>query len=217
MIRNQNTVLKALIQEYNEENTILLDLDDTLFSERDYLEVAYQKFSQIVYQKFQIPAPHVFRFIMKLYNRGDRSKILQMLKFEIQDYKNDKAYIDFNELKTDLFHFLRDEKYNHKLELYEWAADFFKIVKKYENVGIITNGNVRQQANKISLLGLDHIIDQRRIFYANNYAPKPSTKVMYHVRREMKLQNPVYVGDSTSDHCFAYAAKLRFLKIEHQI
>jgi FMN phosphatase YigB (HAD superfamily) len=215
LILNSKNLFEKLQYEYAAKNTILLDLDNTLFSEIDYLTLAYKEFSKMVEERYEIPRSMTYDLIMHYFRLGYRSQILQFLQSNLLEYSPYKINLPFNDLKIALYFCLRDKKYTETLSLYSWAKMFFDHISDTRNIGVITNGNVNQQMNKISLLGLDKIIEDKKIICSNAFEPKPSTKVLKGLLDNMILQNPIFVGDSETDQKFAFAAGFRFLQVKH--
>ena len=90
-----------------------------------------------------------------------------------------------------------------------------KLLLHYEgrSAHFITNGNVAQQTEKIRRLRLDLIHPNLMVIFADCFAPKPSKAAYSHLSAQVKLVDPIYIGDSKIDRDFARNCSIEFLEV----
>lgn len=122
---------------------VIFDLDDTLYSEKEYVRSGYQKIAEIL--------PEVENAAEKLWTlfEAKKSAIDELLKME---------NIQSEEVKQAC---LRAYRYQiPDIHLYEGVAEMMKAFKnKGLKLGIITDGRPEGQRAKLQVLGLEKIVD----------------------------------------------------------
>ena len=103
-----------------------------------------------------------------------------------------------------------------RLELRSGAAELLSELKEAGRaIAIVTNGDRRQQENKVDALGL---VARWGIHveYAADSEPKPSPRSVERTLNTLGVSAPqaVFVGDSASDESAAHAAHVRFVWAE---
>lgn len=154
-------------------NTIIVfDLDDTLYNEIEYLKSAYMEIAK------------------NLGNEDWHPLYVQMISL----YRNNKNVFDelmerYNVPKLDLLSMYRD--HIPKIKLFDGAIETIEKIKLHNGkIGLITDGRITTQYNKIKALGLlpylDHIVISEEIGtekpHLNNYKIMEETfgKGSYH-------------------------------------
>ena len=188
-------------------NYFLIDFDDTLFSEKHYLYPAYHEISKYINEKYKFNISHIYQFLIDEFEIRGRKNLFDKLnsKFEIPS-------IEINiYLKI-----LRNLKLKNKIRLFDKSYQLLeKIIKQNKNFIIVTNGNVKQQRNKVSLIDWGQISNPY-ILYANKYFPKPDKRLFYEVinpRFNMKKSEILFIGDSITDEEFSKNIGCDFLHI----
>ena len=119
---------------------IIFDLDDTLYSEKEYVKSGFEKIGQFLNDKEA--AKRLWEFF-------------QIGKPAIDSYLN---LIGRNELKDKCLEIYRNQI--PKIHLYPGVTELINnLIKRGIKVGIITDGRVEGQKNKIEALGLNAIIE----------------------------------------------------------
>ena len=185
---------------------IIFDLDDTLFPEYEFTLSGFQVVSDWVKTKYSIFG--FFEFAWQLFKEGKRNSIfnltLEKLRVEyetcmiqelVQVYRQHKPIISLHE----------DAK---------WAINHFK--KKSNPLGIITDGYLTTQRNKVKALGIESSF--AAIIYSDLYgrenwkpSPLPYQKIMQLLRCEGK--ECIYVGDNPGKD-FVTAKKLDWMTVQ---
>ena len=188
-------------------NYFLIDLDDTLYPEKNYLYPAYLEISKYINKKYKFKISHINKFLIDEFEISGRKNLFDKLnsKFEIPT-------IEFNiYLKI-----LRNLKLKNKIRLFDKSYQLLeKIIKHNKNFIIVTNGNVKQQRNKVSLIDWRQISNPF-VLYANKSFPKPDKRLFYEViepKFNMKKSEILFIGDSTVDEEFSKNIGCDFLNI----
>lgn len=130
-------------------NTIIFDLDDTLYKELDFVYGAFKEVCTYLANKHNKNEKQLYKDTINILEDHGRGKIFNIIceKYNIEE--------DIKELVK----IYRQAK--PKISLYEDAKYILTYLKannkteeKYYNIGIITDGKASVQWNKIKLLGL---------------------------------------------------------------
>ncbi|APU61661.1 HAD-IA family hydrolase [Clostridium botulinum] len=128
-------------------NTIIFDLDDTLYKELDFVYGAFKEVCTYLSNKYNKDEKQLYKDILNTLEEHGRGKIFNI----ICEKYNMKADI------KELVKIYREAK--PKISLYE-DAKYILTYLKAKNVGIITDGKASVQWNKIKLLGLEKMVDK---------------------------------------------------------
>ncbi|MEM5875592.1 MAG: HAD family hydrolase [Candidatus Aenigmatarchaeota archaeon] len=167
---------------------IVLDLDDTLYNELDFVKSGFKAVSEYLYKKFSINKRKSFLFMMKKLRTEGRGRIFDDLlkKYGIYTKKEVRKCINIYR--------------NHKprIFLYPEAREFLKKFKKYP-LYIVTDGNKVAQQNKIKALKLDKKI--KFCYITSHYGEKgakPSPYCFLKICKKEKVlpKNVVYIADN---------------------
>lgn len=118
---------------------VIFDLDDTLYSEKDYVKSGYKAVSDYLgggYEEslwgyFEENKPAIEELLKELGREGEKERILEVYRSHMPD-------IHLYEGVTNLINYLKDKRIK---------------------VGIITDGRPEGQHNKLDALGLDTLVD----------------------------------------------------------
>lgn len=183
---------------------VMFDLDDTLFEERLYLESAYRE-------------------IARKFSGSDEEehKYFQWLQetFETQGRRNlfQKFFNEFSLGDPDipgLLDMLRNHKVAGGLTYFPWVPKVLEYIDV--NCALVTNGNPRQQRNKLKQLAPKELTNRFDFFFfANEVAPKPSPKVFSLIQEAIGVDASqcLMVGDSDVDSDFAHSIGGHYLHV----
>lgn len=119
---------------------IIFDLDDTLYSEKEYVKSGFEKIGQFL---------------------NDEEAAEQLWKFFQDGRPAIDSYLNLvgrNDLKDKCLEIYRNQK--PKIQLYPGVVELINsLISRGIKVGIITDGRVEGQKSKIEALGLDKIIE----------------------------------------------------------
>lgn len=193
---------------------VIFDLDDTLYPEWSYIKQGFLAVSGKLCEDFNLNTK---------YSSNDIYKVLKNIFF------NNTRIRIFNYLPEFLPEIRIDEKYivNEIVPTYRFSEKTLKcypdvkptLDKLYGNIkiGMVSNGNVDVQNNKIDLLKIRKYFDEIEI--SGNYPPKnakPSTYMLNKILGvfELEAQEILYVGDNPLRDICAIKAGCNFFRIK---
>ncbi len=160
---------------------VIFDLDDTLYCEKDYVKSGFKAVESFL--KIDGASDMLWKFFLE-----KKSAIDELLKVYDMEYRKKEC--------LDIYR-------NHipEIKLSEGALDLIKKLKDNNiKVGIITDGRVQGQKNKIEALGLNDIIDDIIITdeLGGEQFRKPCDIAFRIMQRRWKLpfENLIYIGDN---------------------
>lgn len=183
---------------------IVFDLDDTLFPEREFVRSGFQAVANWMLKKYAVTG--FFEVAWKLFELGKRGQIfnltLEQLGFEYEPWIIQQLLQVYREHQPTLS--LHPDA--------QWAIDYFKGSKQ---LGIITDGYLTTQRNKVADLNIQEIFDI--IIYSDLYgrenwkpSPVPYLKIMDFIG--CQGSECVYVGDNPHKD-FVTAKKLGWITV----
>lgn len=196
--------LNDLIHHARTGNSIIFDLDNTIYEEKEFLHQVYKYIAKNIFYESGYNDEEVLNFLIKsLKNCGRSSNFSETLKrFPIA--KVDEAH---------LVKMMRAFKPVTLLKKMSWFEEFCTSLPNFE-IKIITNGDPRQQKNKIDSL---RITNPTFIVFANKTIPKPNPSAFEWLNETKLLKDPVFVGDSEIDKNFAINCNINFVNVKNII
>ncbi len=186
---------------------LVLDLDNTIYPEKDYLFQVYFLIGQFVEYQDGIAHDQVTQFLIDEFMANGRDHIF------------DKMIAQFNLPETYLencFRLLRTAKIPLPLLIFK---DMLIRLQEASDEGlqlfVLTNGHPEQQLNKIKHLewhGLDQHI---KCYFCNEIAPKPAPDAMLKLLSDHQLlpSEILFIGDANIDEACAIAAGVDFERV----
>ena len=186
---------------------LVLDLDNTIYPEKDYLFQVYYLIGEFIEFQEGVPHDQVTKFLIDEFMVKGRDHIF------------DKMIVHFNLPETYLencFRLLRTAKLPLPLLIFE---DMLLRLQEASEAGlrlfVLTNGNPEQQLNKIKHLewhGLDQHI---KCYFCNEIAPKPAPDAMLKLLADHQLapSEVLFLGDANIDEDCAKAAGVDFERV----
>ena len=168
---------------------ICFDLDDTLYSEIDYLKSAYSEIVNFAYSKTKVSPPptskEVWSEMVAVYLRGENA--FTWLNGTLNIQIPISTYLDIyrNHIPSLLLH------QNIQNRLQEWST-------QHHILGIITDGRVVQQRNKIKALGMQHWVADENIIISESFgSEKPNeNNYAYFMNKFPSADQYIYIGDN---------------------
>ena len=172
-------------------NAVIFDLDNVLYIEKDYFYAAFDKIATYLSERCNISQEKIYQKLVSDFQEKT-SMYPRLFNDMIADFGLDQKLI------TEILKIFSNIKPN--LKLYSGSEDLLLALKKQNiKLGLVTNGNVTTQRNKIQLLKLEKYFDA--IVYArelgtNKDKPDPEA---YKVTLEVlgaKPEEAICVGDN---------------------
>lgn len=156
---------------------LVLDLDDTLYSELDYLISAYQ-------------------FIATKLERNNSQELYEKMFFL---FKNDKNVFDFlikNYKQMDKEQLLYWYRFHEpRIVLFNGVLECLGLLKNKYKFAIITDGRSFTQRNKIRALNIESYLDEI-VISEEIGTEKPHLNNFKIVEKNLQCQSYIYVGDN---------------------
>ena len=174
---------------------LVLDLDDTLYNEADFVHGAFKEVAQYLSKKYNIACEELYRAMLRLLAINGRGRIFN----DICDSYN------LDEDINNLVEIYRNAAPN--ISLYEDAEHFLKYCQGKCKLGLITDGIHHVQRNKIRLLDLEKYFDS--IIVTDEHGEdfcKPSIKPYVKMAEELgtAFDEMICIGDNPrKDFCGA--------------
>lgn len=170
------------------KHTLLIDLDDTLYPERSYVESGFVEIANHLASKCSQPWHKLYDHMIHLLDSKGRGQIFnETLAFAGIDF--DKAAI------TQLVQIYRSHSPN--VNLYDGVFELLQHLKIHHTLAIVTDGLPLMQMQKVKALELDQLIDH--IFYPWAYNhPKPAAESYGHAIKDLKCakNHCIIIGDN---------------------
>lgn len=172
-------------------SAVIFDLDNVLFNEQDYINAAYRNIAVFLSKHYRLSEEQVYQKLL-----SDLQK-----KTSLYPHLFDDLLADLGLDRAILPEILKIyANTTIKLELYPEAEHLLNALQKQEiKLGLVTNGNVEAQRNKVRLLGIEKYFST--IIYARELGKeneKPNPEV-YRITLEASRSKPeetICVGDN---------------------
>lgn len=159
------------------DNALVIDLDDTLYNEIEYLKSSYIEIAKDI-DSFLYK--DIYEKMFQLYQSGDN-----VFKYLSDKYKKKSI--------QELLELYRNHKPN--IKLFDYVSDCLDFLENEYSFAIITDGRSITQRNKIKALGLDHYLT-KIIISEELGSEKPNVENFKSVEEELKCKKYFYIGDN---------------------
>jgi HAD superfamily hydrolase (TIGR01549 family) len=158
---------------------VIFDMDDTLYSEKDYVRSGYRKIAEY-FGKSGIADQ-----MWEVFERGGKA-IDEVLEANGLESQKDEALRIYRFQEPDV-------------QLYPGVAEMIAHIRETKKVGIITDGRPEGQWAKIRALGfqVDAIIVTDELGGAQFRKPNPAAFRLMRERLSIPFERMVYIGDNT--------------------
>ena len=173
-----------------EIKTIILDLDNVLYDETDYIFAAYREIASYLSRHKGVNQKDVFTKLVSEFKKKT-SMYSRLFNDLLHDFKLD------NDILPKILAIYSCVQ--PKIKLYEGVEEMLLELKKKYKLGLLTNGNVKTQKNKVNLLNIENLFD--RISYArelgdNNEKPNTMAYKVLLDRLGVQQKNAICIGDN---------------------
>ena len=160
-------------------NAVIFDLDDTLYSEKDYVRSGYRKVAE------HFGKPEIADQMWEVFERGGKAldEVLEANGLAAQ--------------KDEALHIYRFQEPD--IQLYPGVAEMIARTRETKKVGIITDGRPEGQWAKIRALGIqvDEIIITDELGGIEFRKPNPAAFRLMQERLTVPFERMAYIGDNT--------------------
>jgi putative hydrolase of the HAD superfamily len=130
--------------------TVILDLDDTLFAEKDFVMSGFLCIAKYVHTQFGLNTDDVFERLQHIFQKHGRGRTFNILLDELKLYTQTRLQM--------LVYLYRS--HSPQISLYNDAPDTIEQMRNVGyKLGIITDGTPTVQHNKIKALDLENLFD----------------------------------------------------------
>lgn len=195
-------------EEYiKNKKAIVLGLDDVLYPEKDYLLQVYYLFSEFMAYSEQLDSAKIIEFMQTEFAANGSVGIFE------------KTATIFNiptKYKTnfDLLH--QNARLPLKLLLFQQMLSFLQeVVVERKAIFLLIDGDPIQQINKIKQTEWHGLEKYLKVYFVEEFAPKPSTKSIDFILNEnnLKINELLMLGVSDLDKDFADKNGMEFLSV----
>jgi phosphoglycolate phosphatase-like HAD superfamily hydrolase len=188
------------------KDAFVFELDDVLYPEKDYLYQVYYLFSSFLEYTEQIDAKEATDYMVATYLEERKDAVFEELK---NKFGLDEKY------KSNFDRLNKTAKLPLKLLLYEDMLKLLQeIVVDRKKIFIATNGDPKQQLNKIKQTDWNGLEPYLTCYFANETRPKPETDCIDLLIKDHQLQrrNVMMIGLADDDARCAEAAGIDFVR-----
>lgn len=185
---------------------ILLDLDDTLFDERRYVESGFRAVADFLERERDLPADYSYPSMLAFLELEGRGRIFDRVieRFEIRqaDGLVDQCISTYRAHSPDI-------------DLYEGVRTLLDSLAPRYSMALVTNGAPEMQAKKIKSLDVGKYFDSI-VFCDGLGTPKPAPEGLYAALSDLQVSSgdALFVGDNPqTDGAAAAAAGVDFVRI----
>lgn len=203
--------MNQLLEKYPSlqyKQSIIFDLDNTLYPEKDYLYQTYYLIGHLLEYQEQISAGSVIEFLISTFETSGRTGLFDKL---IEKFNLNESY------KLKLMAVMRTSKLPLRLIMFDYMQTIIeKLIAEDFKLFILTNGNPQQQLNKLKHLDFNGHADKLTCYFADEISPKPSPDAVWHIlkKHELEADQVLFIGDSEVDKMCAENAGIDFMNVE---
>jgi FMN phosphatase YigB (HAD superfamily) len=187
-----------LVHQCRQDRTIIFDLDNTLYSEEEFLISVYRRIASKYGNKLQ---DAVLDHLISNFREDGRYDVFGKM---LRQFPNPMINVER------CLEIMRSPITGRPFDLYPWVKKYAALIG-HGSISIITNGNPQQQFYKIKYLNFNRFFSSINVAYANEYGKKPDPVSYYRLSDTVIMKDPIYVGDSYDDEVFANNCGIEFL------
>jgi putative hydrolase of the HAD superfamily len=169
---------------------ILFDLDDTLYDEKLFVKSGFKEVSKYIADNFDINKKDFYKALIKIFNRGIRGKVFDNA-LDVMNIPHSSKLI------SEMLEIYREHHPNIRLN--EDVKNLLKKLHNFLKLGIITDGYLNVQKNKVNSLSLNDYFDN--IIYTDQYGRNFWKPNVYCFELALKFfcitsNEVLYIGDN---------------------
>jgi len=165
---------------------VMLDLDNTLYDEHQFVKSGFKAVSKVLAHKFSLNEETVYTRLCSLFLKQERKQVFAQVLNEFSIY-NDKTVSEMLEVYR---------KHLPRIHVFKDVRDVLPILRKEYKLGLITDGLRMVQENKVNALKISDCFNV--ITYADAYGGKHNQKPFLTTLEQLqvKAHESVYVDDN---------------------
>jgi FMN phosphatase YigB (HAD superfamily) len=188
------------------KKAFVLELDNVLYPEKDYLFQVYYLFGAFLEYKELLDGKVLTKLMSETYEKEGSVNIFDVVQ---ERFKISEEY----RYNFDLLHVTA--RLPLKLLLYKDMLTLLQdIVVDRKQIFILTNGNPEQQLNKIKQTEWHGLEKYLTCYFADEIKPKPEPDALHYILKnhDLERRDIVMIGNSETDELCAEAAGVDFLR-----
>ncbi len=169
---------------------VIFDLDDTLISEKQYIESGYHHIAKILNSRVEISEDKIFRNLMDLFKKSPKNVFNRLLEQYGIDYTKEIIWDLVKEYRN---HFPDISFYDDVLPCLEYLKS------KNVKVGIITDGHTNAQRQKLKAVKAYDYFDEVIVtdeLGREYWKPHPKAFEIMRDKWNVEFDEMIYVGDN---------------------
>ena len=179
---------------------VVFDLDDTLYSEREYVFSGFATVSEWIANTYDLNG--FYEFAVKSFLAGSRGNIFNLFLEQKELLVKDIGLVVQAMVK-------QYREHQPRITIFEDAMWALEYLGQFVKLALITDGYLEVQQRKVKALGLNHRFE--KIVYSDSFgrenwkpSPRPYLEVMKHFGNNNEY---IYIGDNVTKD-FVTANKL---------
>jgi FMN phosphatase YigB (HAD superfamily) len=196
-LENQITTKKAFI----------LGFDNVIYPEKDYLLQVYYLFSEFLAYTEQMDSAKIIAFMQAEFASNGAQQIFE---------KTAAAFNIPSKYKENFLLLHENARLPLKLLMYQQVLAFLQdVVVNRKEIILLIDGNPVQQLNKIKQLEWQGLEQYLRVYFSEEYAPKPSLEVIEFIMKQHNLNKKdlLIIGDTSVDEIYAASINVNYLPV----
>ncbi len=187
----------------------LIDLDNTIFEEFQYLDKVYKEISLFIGSSSRVDPELIYYYLCNYFKTKGRKEIFNHM------------IINFGLPKESLYiclEILRNIDIHEKLMIFpQMEIILSNLINLGKPIFITTNGNVSQQRNKVMSIEWKDIYRHLDFVFCNETQPKPGIRSFEtSIKPQIKESDiGLMIGDSRVDYHFAKNIGLDFYQVKY--
>ncbi|MFH1642144.1 MAG: HAD family hydrolase [Nanoarchaeota archaeon] len=165
---------------------IIFDMDDTLYEEQQFVMSGFRAVSEHLAAKYNLDCSNIFKILKHDFENGIRKKNFNILLKKLK-------------LNESLDHLIRIyREHIPKISLCPDAEQILKIYKGKLKLGLLTDGHIKTQNNKINSLDIRKYFDVIVINDITKGVSKANKEVFVKTLSMLKIksENTLFIGDN---------------------
>lgn len=201
IIKKPFMTVEYLISQHNKGRQLLFDLDDTIYSEIEFLLKVYKEISK---KSINNQSDLIYNFLKNTFLEEGRKNLFDKLnkKFPSEPFS-----------VVDCLNIMRNFQCDGCIDTFPWFKEFISKMKNDFIIKIITNGTLLQQQNKIKSINFNWPRNLIQVIYSSSIKSKPEILSFYALEGVKNFFSPIYIGDSTIDKEFCKKLNIEFFDV----